>query len=80
MIMAADTTSEAKDMRQMLPMLEKVKKRLEKKPEKAAMDAGHYAKDKLEKAEKVETDRYATSGKWKKRGQEKGVQEKEGQR
>lgn len=62
-IVAADITSEADDKRQMLPMLKKVEETVEKKPEKAAMDAGYYARDNLEEAEKLETDCYVTSRK-----------------
>jgi transposase len=76
-IVAAEITSEANDKRQMLPMLEKVEETVEKKPEKAVMDAGYYSKDNLEKAEKVETDCYVTSGKWEGEVQEKSIQEKE---
>ena len=39
MIVAAEITNEATDKRQMLPMLEKVEETVEKKPEKAVMDA-----------------------------------------
>ena len=76
-IVAADITSEANDKRQMLPMLEKVEETVEKKPEKAVMDAGYYSKDNLEKAEKVGTDCYVTSRKWEEEVQGKGSREKE---
>ena len=76
-IVAADITSEANDKRQMLPMLEKVEETVEKKPEKAVMDAGYYSKDNLEKAEKMETDCYVTSKKWEEEVQEEKGQEKE---
>ena len=76
-IVAADITSEANDKRQMLPMLEKVEETVERKPEKAVMDAGYYSKDNLEKAEKVETDCYVTSKKWEEEVQGKSSQEKE---
>ena len=76
-IVAADIISEANDKRQMLPILEKVGETMEKKPEKAVMDAGYYSKGNLEKAEKVETDCYVTSRKWEEEVQEKGIQEKE---
>ncbi len=58
-------------------MLEKVEETMEKKPEKAVMDAGYYSKGNLEKAEKMETDCYVTSRKWEEEVQEKGSQEKE---
>src|SRR4030042_6859358 len=61
----------------MLPMLEKVEETVEKKPEKAVMDAGYYSKDNLEKAEKVGTDCYVTSRKWEEEVQEKSSREKE---
>jgi transposase len=77
-IVAAEITNEANDKRQMLPMLEEVEETVEKKPEKAVMDAGYYSKENLEKAEKLETDCYVTSRKWEEevkeergRGQEK---------
>jgi len=73
-IVAADITSEANDKRQMLPMLEKVEETVEKKPEKAVMDAGYYSRDNLEKAEKVGTDCYVTSKKWEEEVQGKGVE------
>ena len=76
-IVAADVTSEANDKRQMLPMLEKVEETVEKKPEKAVMDAGYYSKDNLEKAEKVETDCYVTSKKWEEEVREERSQKKE---
>ena len=76
-IVATGITSEANDKRQMLPMLEKVEETVEKKPEKAVMDAGYCSKDNLEKAEKVETDCYVTSRKWEEEVQEKSSQEKE---
>lgn len=75
-IVAAEITSEANDKRQMLPMLEKVEETVQKKPEKAVMDAGYYSKDNLEKAEKLETDCYVTSRKWEEEVQEKSSQEK----
>ena len=75
-IVAADISSEANDKRQMLPMLEKVAETVEKKPEKAVMDAGYHSKDNLEKAEKGETDCYVTSRKWEEEVQEKDSQEK----
>jgi len=76
-IVAADITSEANDKRQMLPMLEKVEETVEKKPEKAVMDAGYCSRDNLEKAEKVETDCYVTSKKWEEEVQEERSQEEE---
>jgi len=76
-IVAAEITNEANDKKQMLPMLEKVEETVEKKPEKAVMDAGYYSKDNLEKAEKGKTDCYVTSRRWEEEVQEKGVQEKE---
>jgi transposase len=63
-IVAAEITNEANDKRQMLPMLEEVEETVEKKPEKAVMDAGYYSKENLEKAEKLETDCYVTCMKW----------------
>lgn len=75
-IVAADITGQANDKRQMLPMLEKVAETVEKKPEKAVMDAGYHSKDNLEKAEKGETDCYVTSRKWEEEVQEKDSQEK----
>ena len=76
-IVAADITSEANDKRQMLPMLEKVEETVEKKPEKAVMDAGYYSKDNLERAEKMETDCYVTTRKWEEEVKEKGNHGKE---
>ena len=76
-IVAAEVTNEANDKKQMLPMLDKVEETVEKKPEKAVMDAGYYSKENLEGAEKLETDCYVTSRKWEEEVQEKGVQEKE---
>ena len=76
-IVAADITSEANDKRQMLPMLERVEETVEKKPEKAVMDAGYYSKDNLEKAEKVGTNCYVTSRKWEDEVKGKGSREKE---
>jgi len=76
-IVAADITSEANDKKQMLPMLEKVAETVEKKPEKAVMDAGYYSKDNLEKAEKMETNCYVTSKKWEEEVQEERGREKE---
>jgi len=73
-IVAAEVTNEANDKKQMLPMLEKVEETVEKKPEKAVMDAGYYSKENLEKAEKLETDCYVTSRKWEEEVQEKGVE------
>jgi transposase len=75
-IVAAEVTNEA-SKKQMLPMLKKVEETVERKPEKAVMDAGYYSKDNLEKAEKVETDCYVTSRKWEEEVQERSVQEKE---
>ena len=72
-IVAAEITNEANDKRQMLPMLEEVEETVEKKPEKAVMDAGYYSKENLEGAEILETDCYVTSRKW-----EEEVQEKRG--
>ncbi|MFC1966744.1 transposase [Chloroflexota bacterium] len=43
-IVATGITSEANDNRQMLTMLEKVEATVEKKPEKAVMDAGYCLK------------------------------------
>lgn len=40
----------------MLPMLEVIEETVEKKAEKAVMDAGYYSKDNLGKTEKMETD------------------------
>ena len=76
-IVAAEITSEANDKKQMLPMLEKVEETVEKKPEKAVMDAGYYSRENLEKAEKIETDCYVTSRKWEEEVQEERGQEKE---
>jgi hypothetical protein len=76
-IVAAEVTNEA-SKKQMLPMLKKVEETVERKPEKAVMDAGYYSKDNLEKAEKVGTDCYVTSRKWEEEvHQERSVQEKE---
>jgi len=75
-IVATEITSEANDKKQMLPMLEKVEETVEKKPEKAVMDAGYYSKDNLEKAEKGETDCYVTSRKWEDEVQERSSREK----
>ena len=55
----------------------KVEETVERKPEKAVMDAGYYSKDNLEKAEKVGTDCYVTSRKWEEEVQGKGSREKE---
>jgi len=44
---------------------------VEKKPEKAVMDAGYYSKENLEKAEKVKTDCYVTPRKWEEKMQER---------
>jgi transposase len=76
-IVAAEITSEANDKKQMLPMLKEVEATVEKKPEKAVMDAGYYSRENLEKAEKMETDCYVTSRKWEEEVQEKSNQEKE---
>jgi hypothetical protein len=76
-IVAAEITSEANDKKQMLPMLEKVEETVEKKLEKAVMDAGYYSKDNLEKAEKAETDCYVTSRKWEEEVEEEGCQGRE---
>jgi transposase len=75
-IVAADITSEANDKMQMLPMLEKVEETVEKKPEKAVMDAGYHSKDNLEKAEKMETNCYVTSRKWEEEVRGESSQEK----
>jgi len=76
-IVAAEITSEANDKKQMLPMLEKIEETVEKKPEKAVMDAGYYSQDNLEKAEKMETDCYVTSKKWEEEVREERSQKKE---
>ena len=64
LIVAAEITNEANDKKQILPMLEKVEETVEKKPEKAVMDAGYYSKENLEGAEKLGTDCYVTFRKW----------------
>ena len=76
-IVAAEITNEANDKKQMLPMLKEVEATVEKKPEKAVMDAGYYSKENLERAEKMETDCYVTSRKWEEEVQEKRSHEKE---
>ena len=76
-IVAAEIINEANDKKQMLPMLKKVEATVEKKPEKAVMDAGYYSKENLEKAEKLGTDCYVTSRKWEEEVQEKRSHEKE---
>jgi hypothetical protein len=73
-IVAAEVTNEA-SKKQMLPMLEKIEEAVERKPEKAVMDAGYYSKENLEKVEKMETDCYVTSKKW-----EDEVKEESGQK
>jgi hypothetical protein len=55
----------------------KVEEMVERKPEKAVMDAGYYSKDNLEKAEKAETDCYVTSRRWEEEVQERSIREKE---
>jgi len=72
-IVAAEITSEANDKKQMLPMLEKVEETVEKKPEKAVVDASYYSKENLERAEKLEIDCYVTTRKW-----EEAVEEERG--
>jgi transposase len=76
-IVAAEVTNEANDKKQMLPMLEKVEETMERKPEKAVMDAGYYSKDNLEKAEKAAIDCYVTSRRWEGEIQVRHTQEKE---
>jgi len=70
-IVAAEITSEANDKKQMLPMLEKVEGIVEKKPEKAVMDAGYYSKENLEKAGKLKANCYVPPRKWEEKMQER---------
>lgn len=75
-IVATGITSEANDKRQMLPMLQRVEEAVEKKPEKAVMDAGYYSGENVQKAEKVGTDCYATSRKWEEGFKRRGTRKK----
>jgi len=76
-IVAAEVTNKANDKKQLLSMLEKVEETVEKKPEKAVMDAGYYSKENLEKGEKLETACYVTSRKWEEEFREKDIREKD---
>lgn len=73
--MAIETSGEANGKKQVTPAFEEGEKVMEKRFEKAIIDAGYYSRENLERVEKPEADYYVT---FKKRGEE--FQEKRRQR